>query len=206
MSDAKIKEIEKRLDKLEEKPKDWSDQKVAYFSSLRSAWHANRQSQNKSMLSLSAAGIGLLVGLSNFLLFSSITQMVFFGCSILFFGITIIFAFLIWDNNAKLIDLLIKKCIAGPSKKETFECKICKCNLILSILDWFLYISFLIAIATAITFASLSMYSKYNNNNKQGATKHVRRTKKESTATAAKKTGTSKAATKKARRFIKRSN
>jgi hypothetical protein len=143
-------------------PENWTIQKTAYYASLRTAWHANRQSSTKSILSLSAAGIGLLVGLSNFLSFSSILQIVFFGCSIVFFVITIVFAILTWNNNADLIDIIIKKCIAPPDKQEIFKCKICKCNKILKVLDWFVYISFALAILAAIIFSSLSICNKYN--------------------------------------------
>ena len=164
MTDKKIKEIENRLDKIEKSSKEWSSQKVAYYASLRNAWHINRQSSTKSILSLSTAGIGLLIGLSNFLSFSSTWQFIAFLCSIIFFGITIILVFLTWRNNGDLNNILIKDCInTAPTEEKLLNYLQKKKEKILNCLDIFILISFSIAIATAIIFAAFSINNKTPN-------------------------------------------
>lgn len=142
------------------KSKEWSPQKVAYYSSLREAWHNNIQAGIKSILTLSSAGIGLLVGLSNFLTFSSFLQILFFCLGIICFGITIIITFFRWGRNADFLDILIKKCIAKKDKEE-FVKKEKKLERSMNCYDKITSWSFALAIIFTIIFAGISIMSNY---------------------------------------------
>jgi hypothetical protein len=139
----------------------WSPQKIAYYTSLRNAWNDNNLSAGKSLLSLAAGGIGVLVAVSNFFSFCSIWQIVFWGISVLLFLITVFLIFVLLGCNGKYLDLVIKKCITTDA---VLEYKVEISNKILGIYRKLIFILFILAIINAIAFSAISISKKYNQN------------------------------------------
>jgi len=155
------------------KKKEWSAKKVAYFSTLRNAWHTNHQSSAKALLSVSAAGIGLLIGLSNVLSFSLNIQFYSFIFSVLFFGTTIILCITNWKYNAKCIAARVDMLNNRPARnKEQIlnlkEAKEAEDDLkkFLNRLDRFTIIFFASAIVFTLIVAGCSISEKLASNDK----------------------------------------
>ena len=153
------------------KKKEWSAKKVAYFSTLRNAWHTNHQSSAKALLSVSAAGIGLLIGLSSVLSFSSNIQFYSFIFSVLFFGTTIILCISNWKYNAKCINARVIMLNNRPARNKNQILKLeeakkaeDKFKKFLNRLDRFTIIFFASAIVFALIVAGCSISERLTYN------------------------------------------
>jgi len=80
------------------------NKREAFYSALVQAWFATRLERNRTIVTLSSAGIGLLVTLMTATKIVSSLQIVFYGFGVVSFLIAIVYCIQIFGRNAKLIE------------------------------------------------------------------------------------------------------
>lgn len=119
---------------------------IEYYSQIVSAWVTTKLEKDKSILTISAAGLGLLVTLISTLGINNFTEMILYICTIFFFMIAIVTMILIFERNSHRLENQVN----GNDAQD----------YILSILDYLGVISFSIAIFfTFIIGISVSLHS-----------------------------------------------
>jgi hypothetical protein len=140
---------------------DWSPQKVAYYSSLRAAYHNNAHTETKSILTLCTAGIGLLITLCNVLPVISKTQFALIILDAVLFLITIIMSLRVFYYNAAYLDALIRKCNSSSTKaREKIMKEIIAYEKKLEKYDRLMPISFISAVIVTLVFSTVTIYEK----------------------------------------------
>jgi len=130
--------------------KDKQDQDIEFYAASVEAWFNTRIEHDKSLLTLSAGGIGLLITLLTTVGASSLQTLLLYGFAILFFLVCIISILFIFKRNS---DHLVRV-IQGKEEK----------NILLQFLDKTALYSFIIAILLssilAISIGTHVLYSK----------------------------------------------
>ncbi len=122
------------------------DKKVAYYSALVDAWIHTRMERDKSLLSLSAGAIGLLVTLFMTIAVQNHIQVILYCLAFICFTLTILACLTIYRKNSEYLENLID----NNKFKDTF----------LEWLDKFSYYSFLFGVIFAIAIAVASWIAK----------------------------------------------
>jgi hypothetical protein len=112
--------------------------KTAHYSASVQAWFGTKMEKDKSLLTLSSAGIGILVSLGA----NSRAERIFYVFAILFLIITVFCTLLVFEINAKLIETVIREEDTTRSGK------------LADVLDYALMLSFLLGV---IAFAMLGI-------------------------------------------------
>jgi len=115
------------------------DKKVAYYAALANAWLSTRMEKDKSLLFLSAGGIGLLITLMISAGLKETYQIVLFIFATSFFIIALFSLIWIFGRNATYLEKEIKG-ISGEDK-------------ILTALDAIAQYSFILGVITAFVIA-----------------------------------------------------
>ena len=92
--------------KPEELKKDNSDKEGQFYSAITNAWFATRLEKDKTLITLSAGGIGLLVTLVTTVGTSNLFVLIAFISAILCFVISTISVLVIFDKNAQYLERL----------------------------------------------------------------------------------------------------
>jgi hypothetical protein len=154
--------MQKRVTKLKRiRKNDWSPQRVAEYSSIINTRRNNFMAMPKVLLSLSAGGIGLLIGVSNSFSFSSIWQMLAFSGGILGFLMTIFFIFGMYGCKYDIFDAEKELIIRGTEPKDllTKKDKVYKKHKWFS--GWIAGL-FMFAVLSTAVFGVISIYEKYD--------------------------------------------
>lgn len=85
------------------------DQDVEYYSALAHGWVQTRMAKDKGLLSLSAAGIGLLVTLLTSVGVTSRVLWVLYTLAILLFAFCLVIVLIIFHCNSKYLSDVINK-------------------------------------------------------------------------------------------------
>ena len=85
--------------------RDWTPQKVEMYYFYRNLYTETLKDSQKTMMSFAIGAIGLLVGLSNFLSFSSIWQVLLFVFSLFSLMLLVIYMLELWVLDAKISDI-----------------------------------------------------------------------------------------------------
>jgi hypothetical protein len=120
------------------KPDMSKELKTAHYAASVQAWFGTKMEKDKSLLTLSSAGIGILVSLGA----NSRLEKFFYVSAILFFINTVLCTLIVFEINAKLIESLIRE----KNTKST--------GRIANFLDYVLILSFLFGV---IAFAMLGV-------------------------------------------------
>jgi hypothetical protein len=153
---------------------DWSPQKIAQYSLVLTAQHENSMSGLKILLSLSAGGIGLLVGLSNFLSFLSIGQMFFWGCSIFLFFLAILFIMKVHRCKFDFLDMSKRQLLSNDiEQKNILNAKKNEIKKNHRYYALCIALSFVFAVASMAIFGGITIYEK-NNSKRDNKIKQVR--------------------------------
>ena len=120
--------------------------KVAYYSALIDAWIHTRMERDKSLLSLSAGGIALLVTLLTTIGTKNYIETTLYFLALLSFLATVIVCLVIFKRNSKHL----KEVASGDRSKDS----------VLERLDYFSFWSFIIGVLLAIAVGVASWGSK----------------------------------------------
>ncbi|MBN2642249.1 MAG: hypothetical protein JXR78_11385 [Victivallales bacterium] len=144
------------------KKKAWTPQDIAYYQCLYTEWFSGRSTLTKFKLTLSSAGLGVLLTIGNSFSFNSKWGMIILCVSAGSFLATILIALLMMEGDAELIDVLIDKKIAQMNfkKMEKFEETEKELSSKLHIYDILIYICFFIAVITMILVTAISITNK----------------------------------------------
>ncbi len=124
--------------------------RVAYYSTLINAWVQSRMERDKSLLSLSAAGIALLVTLLTTVGVKTCLGIMLYAFAFLFFFATLLVCLAIYRRNAKHLAELA----SNPKLEE---------DRTLKLLDRFSYWFFIIGVFLAIAIAVVSWGARTSN-------------------------------------------
>ena len=130
------------------------DKEVAYYSAIVQGWINTRMERDKSLLTLSAAALGLLVTLLTSVGVKSILLAAFYALAIICFTCALITAIKIFRRNA---DYLEK--IAQEKDKENLKTE----EVCLRKLDKLLYLSFIIGVVFALVIGVISAINNFIN-------------------------------------------
>ena len=152
-------------------PKDIDEKQVAYqvayYAALVQGWIGTKMEKDKSLLTLSSFGIGLIGTILTTVGVNSLFEIIVYGLIILCFLVTIISSIIVFDKNANVlkeeIDVLCKK-----SDKVT-STKLLKC------LDKIMFWSFISGLIIFLCIGILSSYSKLNKGDRTNESKEQQR-------------------------------
>lgn len=94
---------------------------IAFYSVLLETWIENRMERDRTLVTLSAGGIGLLVTIIAAFGIRSICELVFYGMAIIGFVVTIILALVIYQKNSKEIEASLRG-TEPPNLKPYDQC------------------------------------------------------------------------------------
>jgi hypothetical protein len=117
-------------------PPEADPREIAFYSALVDAWINTRMERDKSLLTLSSAGIGLLVTLLTAGKAHDDVLKPWFIAGFLSFAATLLLSILVFHRNANLIRALVRDPDAG--------------DRLLDVLDWLLVGSFLLGVAACV--------------------------------------------------------
>ena len=106
---------------------------VAFYSALVSAWVQTQVERDKTLASLSAGGIGLLVTILSIVGVRYRWQILLYCCAFLFFAVVIVASVVIFDRNSKHIEDVIKNKVSQDYVLKRLD-KLSLCSFILAAL------------------------------------------------------------------------
>lgn len=118
----------------------YNEKSVAYYEASVAAWYQTKLERDKSVLTISAGAIGLMITLSCSFLNDktfSWAGFILFLISTIFFAITIVCSIIIFNKNADYIEHVLKD--------ETPHS--------MGLYDWFSWIFFILGVVVAIAYA-----------------------------------------------------
>ncbi len=118
----------------------YNEKSVAYYTESVAAWYQTKLERDKSILTISAGAIGLMITLScSFLTGKTFNWAVFilFLVSTIFFAVTIVCSIVIFNKNAGYIECILKE--------ETPRS--------MGLYDWISWIFFILGIVAAVAYA-----------------------------------------------------
>ena len=150
------------------KEKDWNQREITHYYFFANVSHDISQCSRKVTISLSAGAIGLLVGISNLLSFSSIWQIIFFLLSLIAFTVPILLIIQIWGflNLVFQVDIKTYKNVNPEINTVEEQGKKDFLNKHILLFSKISFYSFLCAIVLMATFTSITIYEKYNSKTK----------------------------------------
>ena len=130
----------------------YEQKEVAYYSALVQAWVSTRIEKDKTLIAVSAGGIGLLVHLISTSNQISCPALIVGFAAILLFLITIIMALWILGRNADLLKRLIKEKDSPANESSSDE--------VLKLLDRGIKLFFCMALIVSILFGGMLGYKQ----------------------------------------------
>lgn len=124
-----------------------NNKEVEFYSHLVNAWLTTRMEKDKAILTLSTAGLGVLVTFFNNISYTNIISLLLYGASLIFFIIAIISGVWILSENADYCEAVIKE---EEAKNEK----------LIIILDKILMGGFIIGLSLSITLSFVLIYNK----------------------------------------------
>ncbi len=133
---------------------DINEQKeVARYQVLVSAWVQQNTDRDKLLITLSAAGIGVLVALLSSTVLESIWQILYYALALLLFTSVIVLGLRVLVKNGKLIIVDIQKGSESPEFKELSE-ELTQLDVVVALL-------FNLAIAVSLVIGLTTAWSKF---------------------------------------------
>lgn len=120
---------------------------VEFYSHLVNGWITTRMEKDKSILTLSTAGLGVLVTFFNNISYNDITSLLLYGLSLIFFIMAIISGVWILSENADYCEAVINE---EEAKNEK----------LIDILDKSLIYSFILGLFISIILSFVLIYNK----------------------------------------------
>lgn len=124
-----------------------NNKNVEFYSHLVNGWITTRMEKDKAILTLSTAGLGVLVAFFNNIVYSDITSLLLYGLSLIFFIVAIISGVWILSENADYCEAIIKE---EEAKNEK----------LIDILDKSLIYSFILGLFISIILSFVLIYNK----------------------------------------------
>lgn len=124
-----------------------NNKNVEFYSHLVNAWLTTRMEKDKAILTLSTAGLGVLVTFFNNISYANINSLLLYGLSLIFFIVAIISGVWILSENADYCEAVIKE--EEPKNEK-----------LIIILDKFLMGGFIIGLSLSITLSFVLIYNK----------------------------------------------
>lgn len=93
---------------MNEEQKQSSEKEVAYYSALVNAWVTTKMERDKSLLTLSAGGLGVLITLLSTVGVKEIGELILYACASVCFAVTIILCVAILGRNATYLKNAVK--------------------------------------------------------------------------------------------------
>lgn len=121
---------------------------VEYYSHLVNSWITTRMEKDKAILTLSTAGIGVLVSFFNNISYTNITALILYVLALIFFILAIISGISILSENANYCEYVI--CEETP-----------KNNKLINILDYSLMYNFIFGLIVSIILSFSLIYEKH---------------------------------------------
>lgn len=125
------------------------EQKLRYYSALVSSWTATKMEADKTIVAISAGGIGLLVALLRSTAALTPAAFVLYVVAIFAFLLAILGAVLVFARNAKFV----VKVIRGAEESDP----------LLGALDWLVRIAFLLALLASSALGAAEAIAKLLN-------------------------------------------
>lgn len=124
-----------------------NNKNVEYYSHLVNAWITTNMEMNKSILTLSTAGLGVLLVFFNNISYTNIITLLLYGLSLIFFILAIISGIWIFSENADYCEAVINEKEIGNKK-------------LIAILDKFLIYNFILGLISSIILSFVLIYNK----------------------------------------------
>src|SRR5260221_12045165 len=93
---------------------------LAFYSAVLGAWIETRMEKDKTLLTLSTGGIGVLTTLATTVGPSSKAQLALYALACGCFAVAVITGILVFDRNSKHLDDIIRKQAVGTSETLTW--------------------------------------------------------------------------------------
>lgn len=155
LSENQQEEILQKASKIDESLK---EKETALYSSLVQAWIGTKMEKDKSLLTLSSFGIGLVGTILTAVGVNSLFEIFVYGIIILCFLTTIISSILIFEKNAQVLKKEID--IICSKSNETSS------NKLLGYLDKIMFWSFILGLIIFLFIGVSSSYSRLNKGDK----------------------------------------
>ncbi|GAW97983.1 MULTISPECIES: hypothetical protein [Colwellia] len=126
-----------------------NDKDLAFYSSTLNAWYTTRFEKDKHLLSLSSAGIGLLVTLLTAIGTNSVYTAIIYGLALICFLISIISVLGVFSRNSTYLESVV----SGNDNND----------VILTILDKTAVLSFVLGIIFTLLVGAFSSIEKLKN-------------------------------------------
>jgi len=101
---------------MKEDQKNLPEKEVAYYSTLLGAWVDTKMEHDKSLLTLSSGGLGLLITLLSTVGVKEKRELILYVFASLCFALTIILCIIIFERNA----IYLKKVVTGYQNDDSF--------------------------------------------------------------------------------------
>lgn len=128
---------------------------IAYYTALVNAWIQTKMEHDKTLISLSAGGIALLITILSTVGVKHRWEFLLYGVALLSFIVTAAISMFIFDRNSKYIETILIK------KKESRD-------NVLRIYDKLSRCFFILAVLVSVTIGIVTAYNKLNESNEKG--------------------------------------
>lgn len=143
----------RRRDPNKDKHDVYNKKNIVYYSALLNAWIMSKMEKDRTLLTISAGGIALLVTLLSTIGIRYLWELLLYTGSFFCFTLTIVFIIIIFDKNSEYIAELLNR-----GSNQVVEKKV----KTLMRYDRYTMISFIIALILSIIIAVNSAYQKLN--------------------------------------------
>ena len=156
-------------------PKAVDEKQVAYYGALVQGWIGTKMEKDKSLLTLSSFGIGLIGTILTAVGVNSLFEIIVYGIIIVCFLATIISSIIVFDKNADVLKKEISVLCSESNEPTTIKS--------LKYLDRIMFWSFIIGLIIFLFVGVLSSYNKLSKEDIANESKEQQRTSSNSSNT-----------------------
>jgi len=133
---------------------------IILYSAMVNAWVQTKMERDKTLISISAGGIGLLVTILSTVGVQYWWQILLYCCAFLSFCVVIIALIVIFDKNSKYIEKVIDKKASPDNKKDSLDNEKAFQKHVLKRLDSVSFYSFVLAVIFSIVIGIVAAIDK----------------------------------------------